>query len=99
MLFCSETVGAAPAATDDVNQALQFECWTVADARRLARPLADRKAGIAAGSTGGPRPGSARLAPCHLGWEMGVAAAGRVPVSAWMLAVIALAEHDCIASA
>lgn len=98
MLLRSEA-GPAPAAADDIDQALRFECWTVADARRLAQPSADLEAGIVAGSTGAPCPGAARSAPYRLGWEMGAIAARRVPVPAWMRAVNAQAEHDCIGSA
>ena len=82
-----------------IDQALRFDCWTVDDARRLAQPSADLVAGLEAGFSGAPCPGPARSAPYRLGWEMGAIAARRVPVPAWMRAVNAQAEHDCIASA
>ncbi len=50
-------------------------------------------------STGAPCPGPARSEPYRLGWEIGAIAARRVPVPAWVRAVNAQAEHDCIASA
>jgi hypothetical protein len=98
MLLRSEAVGPAPAA-DEIDRTLRFECWTVADARRLAQPSADLEAGIEAGLAGAPCPGPARSAPYRLGWEMGAIAAHRVPVPAWMRAVNAQAEHHCIGSA
>lgn len=99
MLLRSEAVGPAPAAPDEIDQGMRFECWTVADARRLARPSPELAAGLEAGLCGAPCPGPARSDPYRLGWEMGAIAARRVPVPAWMRAVNAQAEHDCIASA
>lgn len=99
MLLRSDAVGPALAAADEIDPAMRFECWTVADVHRLAQPSAELEAGLEAGIAGAPCPGPARSAPYRLGWEMGAIAVRRVPVPAWMRAVNAQAEHDCMASA
>ena len=94
------TPAAAPAAAyDDIDPALRFACWTVADARRLCCPSPELEAGLEAGMSGAPCPGPARSEPYRLGWEMGAIAVYRVPVPDWMRAVNAQADHGCIGSA
>ena len=91
----AEPVG--PPTADEIDPALRFECWTVADARRLCWPSPE-EAGLEAGFSGAP-PGPARPDAYRLGREMGAIAVYRVPVPAWMRAVKTQAEHGCIASA
>ena len=89
--------------TSDLEQfdpALRFECWTLAEATRLAAQVADIKDGVVAGLA--PCPGPGFTDAYRLGWEMGAIAVYRVPVPAWMLAVnkqAAELDRGCAGSA
>jgi hypothetical protein len=84
---------------EQFDPALRFECWTLAEATRLAAQVADLKDGVVAGRDGAPCPGPGFTDAYRLGWEMGAIAAYRVPPPAWMEACNAQYASGCLASA